>query len=210
MDIIVDLPALRILLITIIILSVLIEIKTGGTGLGALLGITAAAVFWGSGYIRGLVNIYHIALFLGGILFIIIEVFTPATGIFAALGIVMMLYSIILGLGGDIGAVYMLAGSLIIAVFLFILIVKKLPSSIFWQKIILKDSSSSAEGYISSTDRSFLLNKEGVVLTELRPAGTILIEGSPVDAVSEGSYISRGESVRIIKTEGNRIIVRKV
>ncbi|MDQ0204257.1 NfeD family protein [Pectinatus haikarae] len=210
MDIIVDLPALRILLITIIILSVLIEIKTGGTGFGALLGITAAAVFWGSGYISGLVNIYHIALFLGGILFIIIEVFTPATGIFAALGIVMMLYSIILGLGGDIGAVYMLAGSLIIAVFLFILIVKKLPSSIFWQKMILKDSSSSAKGYISSTDRSFLLNKEGVVLTELRPAGTILIDGSPIDAVSEGSYISRGERVRIIKTEGNRIIVRQV
>ncbi|TCS77808.1 NfeD family protein [Pectinatus cerevisiiphilus] len=210
MDIIVDLPALKMLLIAIIFLSVLIEIKTGGTGLGAFLGIIAAAVFWGSGYIKGLVNIYHIALFLGGILFIIIELVTPATGIFAALGIVMMLYSIILGLGGNIDAVYMLIGALVIAIVLFAFIVKKLPSSRLWQKVILKDSSTEDRGYTSSTDNSSLLHKEGTVLTELRPAGTILIDGSPIDAISEGAYIDKGKKIRIIKIEGNRIIVREV
>ncbi len=210
MDVAVDLPVLKMLLIAIIFLSVLIEIKTGGAGLGALLGIIAAAVFWGTSYVKGLVSIYYIALFLGGILFIIIEAVAPVTGIFAAIGIVMMLYSIILALGGNLSAVYMLLGSLVIAILIFAIIVKKLPSSRLWQRVLLKDSSTSARGYTSSSDNSALINKEGIVTTELRPSGTILINDSPIDVVSEGSYISKGEKVRIVKIEGSRIIVRKI
>ncbi|WP_196599666.1 NfeD family protein [Pectinatus frisingensis] len=210
MNIIVDLPALKILLIAIIFLSILIEIKTGGTGIGALLGMIAAAIFWGSSYINGLVNIYHIALFLGGILFIVIEAVTPVTGVFAALGIVMMLYSVILALGGNLNAIYMLLGALVIAVAVFALIVKYLPASQLWQKMILKDMSTKERGYISSIDHSSLLNKTGIVLTKLRPSGTIIVAGTPIDAVSEGAYIDEGQTVRIIKIEGSRIIVRKI
>lgn len=210
MDVAVDLPVLKMLLVSIIFLSVLIEIKTGGAGIGALLGVIAAAVFWGTSYVKGLVSIYYIALFLGGILFIIIEAVAPVTGIFAAIGIVMMLYSIILALGGNLSAVYMLLGSLVISILIFAIIVKKLPSSKLWQKVLLKDSSTSDRGYTSSSDNSALINKEGIVTTELRPSGTILIDDSPIDVVSEGSYISKGEKVRIVKIEGSRIIVRKI
>lgn len=206
----IDLSALKMLLVAIIFLSVLIEIKSGGTGIGAALGLIAAAVFFGSGYIKGLVSIYHIALFLGGILFIIIEIAVPTIGLFAALGVIMMLYSIILALGGDLNAVYMLVGSLILSVVFFALIVKKLPSSRLWQKIILKDSSTKEKGYISSFDTSSLLDKEGIVFTELRPAGTVLIDNSPVDAVSEGTFIEKGKKIKIVKTEGSRIIVREL
>ncbi|WP_196592779.1 NfeD family protein [Pectinatus sottacetonis] len=210
MGIAVGLPALKIILLAIIFLSILIEVKTGGSGFGALLGMIAAAIFWGSSYINGLVNIYHIALFLGGILFIIVELFTPATGIFAALGIVMMLYSIILALGGNLSAVYMLLGSFIIAIIIFIFIIKKLPASKLWSKIILVNSSTEEKGYISNIDNSSLLHKEGIVITELRPSGTALIDGTPVDVISEGSYIKKGEKIHVIQTTGGRVIVRKI
>ena len=57
MDFIVDIGALQVLLLTVMFLSVMVEIKTGGMGIGVLLGIVAAGVFWGSQYTRGLVEL---------------------------------------------------------------------------------------------------------------------------------------------------------
>ena len=70
-------PLLQVLLITIIFLSVLVEIKTGGMGAGILLGIVAAGVFFGSQYVKGLVSVFHIAVFLGGVLCIVVEMLMP-------------------------------------------------------------------------------------------------------------------------------------
>lgn len=210
MDFIIDSSMVQSLLLVVIFLSILVEIKTGGTGVGALLGLIAAAVFWGSSYVKGLVSLYQIAIFIVGVIFIIIEILTPTVGLLAGIGVVAIFYSLILAMGGDINAIYMMAISLIIAIIIFAIIIKKLPSSKLWKKIILTNTSSTEQGYVSSVDYSQYLNKEGIVLTELRPSGSVEIDGVPVDVVSEGKFISKGEKVRVVKIEGMRIIVRKV
>ena len=210
MDFIIDSSMVQALLLIVIFLSILVEIKTGGTGVGALLGLIAAAVFWGSSYVKGLVSLYQIALFIGGVIFIIIEILTPTIGLLAGIGVVAILYSLILAMGGDINAIYMMAISLVIAIIIFAVILKKLPSSRLWKKLILTNTSSTEQGYVSSMDYSKYLNKEGVVLSELRPSGSVEINGVPVDVVSEGKFISKGEKVRVVKIEGVRIIVRRV
>lgn len=210
MDFIIDSSMVQSLLLVVIFLSILVEIKTGGTGVGALLGLIAAAVFWGSSYVKGLVSLYQIAIFIVGVIFIIIEILTPTVGLLAGIGVVAIFYSLILAMGGDINAIYMMAISLVIAIIIFAIIIKKLPSSKLWKKIILTNTSSTEQGYVSSVDYSQYLNKEGIVLTELRPSGSVEIDGVPVDVVSEGKFISKGEKVRVVKIEGMRIIVRKV
>ena len=142
--------------------------------------------------------------------FIIIEILTPTVGLLAGIGVVAIFYSLILAMGGDINAIYMMAISLVIAIIIFAIIIKKLPSSKLWKKIILTNTSSTEQGYVSSVDYSQYLNKEGIVLTELRPSGSVEIDGVPVDVVSEGKFISKGEKVRVVKIEGMRIIVRKI
>lgn len=84
-------PLLQVLLITIIFLSVLVEIKTGGMGAGILLGIVAAGVFFGSQYVKGLVSVFHIAVFLGGVLCIVVEMLMPTVGLLAGAGVAAML-----------------------------------------------------------------------------------------------------------------------
>lgn len=209
MDFIIDSSMVQALLLVVIFLSILVEIKTGGTGVGALFGLIAAAVFWGSSYVKGLVSLYQIALFIGGVIFIIIEILTPTIGLLAGIGVVAILYSLILAMGGDINAIYMMAISLVISIVIFAVILKKLPSSRLWKKLILTNTSSTEQGYVSSMDYSKYLNKEGVVLSELRPSGSVEIDGVPVDVVSEGKFISKGEKVRVVKIEGVRIIVRR-
>ncbi len=210
MDFIIDSQVIQTLLLIVIFLSILVEIKTGGTGIGALLGIIAAAVFWGSSYVKGLVSLYQIAIFIVGIIFIIVEILTPTVGILAAVGIVAILYSLVLAMGGDINAIYMMVLALVVSIIIFVIIIKKLPSSKLWQKVVLTNTSSSEKGYVSAVDYSRYLHKEGIVLSELRPSGTAKIDGDLLDVISEGSFIGKGEKIRVIKVEGVRIIVRKI
>ncbi len=210
MDFIIDSQVVQTLLLIVIFLAILVEVKTGGTGIGALLGLVAAAVFWGSGYVKGLVSFYEIAMFIIGVIFVIVEILTPTVGIFAGVGIAAILYSLILAMGGDINAMYMMAAALVVSVVIFAVIIKKLPTSRLWNKLVLKNASTATEGYVSTVDYSPYLGKEGTALSELRPSGTADIGGSPVDVISEGSFITKGSRIRVVKVEGVRIIVRKV
>ena len=209
MDFIVDIGALQVLLLTVMFLSVMVEIKTGGMGIGVLLGIVAAGVFWGSQYTRGLVELYHIAVFLAGVLMIIVEILLPTVGLLAGLGVAAMLYSIVLALGGDIGALAALGIALIISVAAFMQIVSRLPSSKLWNKMVLRTSSREEAGYVSAAQQSELVGKTGEVLTELRPSGTVRIDGRPVDVISEGAFIQKGAQVVVLSVNGSRIVVRE-
>ena len=210
MNLVVDNSVLQVLLLAVMFLSIMVEIKTGGLGVGVLLGIVAAAVFWGSQYTRGLVEIYHIAVFLVGVLMIIVEILLPTVGLLAGLGVAAMLYSIVLALGGDIGALAALGIALVIAVGLFLLIVSRLPSSRLWNKIVLQKSSRTEEGYVSAAERTELVGKTGEVLTELRPSGTARIDGRPVDVISEGAFIQKGKSIVVLSVNGSRVVVREM
>ena len=204
------LPILQILLLAVIFLSVLIEIKTGGMGGGALLGLVAAGVFFGSQYIQGLISLYHIGIFLVGILFIAGEVLMPTVGILGAIGVATLFYSLVLSLGGDINAVYAMLMAAVLAIIIFVIILKKLPSSVLWKKIVLRDTSSTEKGYVTAAEHNELIGRKARVLTDVRPAGSILLDGIPIDVVSEGDYIEKGTKVEIVSVNGARVVVRRM
>ena len=206
---VVDMPVVQVLLAAVMVLSILVEIKTGGMGAGILLGIVAAAVFWGSQYVKGLVELYHIAIFLVGILCIVAELLLPTVGLLAGLGVAAMIYSMVLAMGGDMNAVYALLIAFVLAIAVFLLIVKKLPSSRLWEKVVLHDKATEQRGYVSTEPKQHLLGKTGVVLTELRPSGTVLVEGEQADVVSEGAFVAKGEFVEVISVHGSRVVVRR-
>ncbi len=53
-----------------------------------------------------------------------------------------------------------------------------------------------------------LVHRDGVALTQLRPSGTALIDGRRVDVVSEGQLIEKGSRIKVVATEGLRVVVR--
>lgn len=59
-------------------------------------------------------------------------------------------------------------------------------------------------------ERPELVNREGQALTSLRPSGLALIEGERVDVVTEGSFVEKGRPVRVVATEGMRVVVNEV
>ena len=58
--------------------------------------------------------------------------------------------------------------------------------------------------------RDDLLGKEGVAVTDLRPAGTARIGDERVDVVTEGEYVAQGSPVRVLRSEGYRHVVAMV
>lgn len=70
-------------------------------------------------------------------------------------------------------------------------------------------STSSQEGYQASLFDTEVIGEKGKALTNLKPAGHIVIGDQRYQAVSEGAYIRKGEAVIVLRGEGARLIVRK-
>jgi membrane-bound serine protease (ClpP class) len=203
-------PVVKSALIGIIILAVMTEIKTAGTGVAATIGLAATLLFFATQWMTGLATWVEVLLFLAGLVLIVFEMFVPGFGFFGMGGAACILLSIFLTLGGGLSAMNIMAGGIVAAVVAFLLILKYLPSSRLWNKLVLKDAEKTEVGYTSSDDLTRLIGKEGTVLTLLRPAGTVDIEGQVLDVVSEGRYINPGTRVKVLSVQGNRIVVRPV
>ena len=77
-------------------------------------------------------------------------------------------------------------------------------------ELILGERQENCDGYTSVIDKSKFLGKEGVCTTDLRPAGTVIVDGEPLDVVTEGSFVKAGDKVKVINVDGSRILVRPV
>ena len=58
-------------------------------------------------------------------------------------------------------------------------------------------------------DFTDLINQTGTTYTDLRPSGKATIGDQRINVVTEGSYIEKDNSVKVIEVEGNRVVVRK-
>ena len=75
--------------------------------------------------------------------------------------------------------------------------------------IVLQEELKAEKGYLSTSDLEYLVGKEGIAATDLRPAGKCDIEGIIFDVRSEGKYIAKGQMVRIIRIQGNALIIKE-
>ena len=70
-------------------------------------------------------------------------------------------------------------------------------------------ANQDQEGFIASSYNKTLIGKIGTAESDLKPSGHVLIQGKREQAVSQGTYIKKGEKVIVVTGEGARLIVRK-
>lgn len=201
---------MNVLLLAVVFIAILTEIKTAGMGVGAIIGLVGAGIFFYAQSQSGTVGWWEIGLFLLGTLFLLMEILFTGVGLFAVLGISSIFVSLIWAMGGDIDAVKVLLAGLVLAVIAFAFIATKLPSSKLWERVVLRETESAEAGYNSVDDYGMLVGKEGVVTAELRPSGKVEIDGKVYDVVSTGAYIEEGERVVVAEAVGMRIVVHRV
>ena len=69
-------------------------------------------------------------------------------------------------------------------------------------------SENNQEGFVASTYNRSSIGKEGIVITDLKPGGFILIDGKKEAAISQSGYITKGQKVLVIDGEGESLIVK--
>lgn len=152
--------------------------------------------------------ILAIGLFITGFILIGVEMITPglhAPGIIgtACLVVAVFLISDTFEEGAIVTIIVLALLGIMLAVILGLLSKGRLKSP-----IILKEEQNKDKGYISSSDLNYLLGKEGIALTDLRPSGTGNFEGIDFDVISEGKYISKDTKLVIYKVQGSKLIVK--
>ncbi len=203
-------PALSSILLTLGFAGIVIEFLTPGWGVPGSVGVLSLALFFGGRMVVGLAGWGIIFLFLIGILLLAMEIFVvPGFGVAGVSGIAVTLFSIGMTYADKQQAVASILISLIMTVVLIGIMLRYLPKTKTWGRIILSTKLDTSSGYIAQPTLTDLLGKTGKTITPLRPAGTIEIDDNRVDAVTEGGFIGVDESVRVVKVEGSRIVVRK-
>lgn len=158
-------------------------------------------------------NLPVVICFIIGVGLLVAEVFMPGFGVAGISGIVLEVISIIL--------TYLKYGGLA-ALGLTIVILAMIGISISFSlrsvtkgrlsksPIILKQSETSAEGYIATADMDVFTNREGVTTTALRPTGIAEFDGVRLNVVSEGDFIPKATPVRVTRVDGMNVVVRRM
>ena len=76
--------------------------------------------------------------------------------------------------------------------------------------IILDTDVKAEDSHLNSSDLEYLVHREGVAVTDLRPAGRGNFDGIDLDISSDGSYIERGTPVVIDRVSEKRLIVKRL
>jgi membrane-bound serine protease (ClpP class) len=211
-------PLVSPLLLSLGVLGLVLEIKTGAFGLGGLLSLASLGLFFGSSFVLGLAGWEEILLLGLGMIALAVEVLVlPGFGVAGILGLVAIGAAIVLAMiggspsGGDVvQALAVLAASLVITAAVIFAWLRHLPNSGRFGGLFLRGGMAQADGYISALPRSDLVGQDGVAVTDLRPAGTARIGTERLDVVTEGGYVSQGSAVRVVRSDGYRHVVRSV
>ncbi|MFJ8067778.1 nodulation protein NfeD [Peribacillus sp. NPDC096447] len=203
-------PIVVPILLTIAGIGIVMELFSPGFGIPGVIGITSLVLFFYGHLVAGITGYESLAMFIIGVILVLIEFFIPG-GIIGLLGFTAIVGSLFLATGDPVHMTISLLIAVTVSILVFILLVKVFGKQMkFFRKMILTDATKTEQGYVSNPNRLDLLGVEGKALTDLRPSGTALVKEERVDVVTEGSFISKGSSIVIVKVEGSRVVVREI
>lgn len=153
-----------------------------------------------------------ILLSVGAILFTI-ELFLPGFGFFGISGILFLIGGVVSRVfhGATIDSIV----GLIILIFLFItliicIILWSANHGLISKTPLIEKETAVPVNYNINQEYKKLLNKEGVITSDCRPVGTIMIGETEYEVFSATKYIDKGEFAKVVKVEGDKITVKKL
>jgi len=210
------------LLMTLGGLGILIGFYTGSP-LALIVGVSCMAIFFLGHTIVHLAGWEEVLLFMVGFGLLLVEIFLfPGFGIPGIVGLICILLSLIMAMveapvqvsweTGDLGLSLTLVSIAFCGTFAVLtLFIKLAPYTNTGRRFVLATAVDAETGFLApSSEWAGYLGKQGVLLSDCRPAGKARIEGEKVDVVSDGDFMKKGTAVEVIQVEGSRVVVRQV
>ncbi len=201
------------------------ELRSPGFGIPGIVGITALALVFMGQYAAGLADYTELLLIVLGIVLLAVELFvTPGLGLMGIAGVTAIAAGMVLSLQGFVlpkpsmpwqaelfvrNIIKVLAafiGSFVIAMGFLRYIFPRVGAVISGPYLAARLEGHSSDGARTPV---VAVGDEGTVTTPLRPAGKARIGGMVIDVVAESEYVDSGETVRVVKKPGSRIVVAR-
>lgn len=227
-------PSISSLLLMVLMVSIYIELSSGGFGLAGAVGLISLFLVLLSSFALEAIHWLEPILLLFGLFLIALELFFfPTLGILGVVGAIFALVGLagmmLPGLehvsyegdGINVAGQYVLSRLTWLAIaFLAALAIIGVLSRFMWpkiglvKKIVLTDDMRSQAGLHGSLPPSKLtalpkVGESAIVVSALRPAGKIQIGDDVYDAVSTGSFLLEGTQVTVVRIEGQKILVEE-
>lgn len=155
------------------------------------------------------ITVLTLLLLIIGFGLVFLEMHIPGLGIPGILGAICLILAVALTAQNFAEGLVMTLGILAVLGIMLGIVLTFFTKGRFFKPLILPDVQRKEHGYISSSDLDYLLGKKGITLTDLRPSGSIDIDGVKFDVISDGEYISSGTKVEIFKVSGVKLLVKK-
>ena len=215
-----------------------LEMQAPGFGLPGIISVAAFSLFFFGHYVAGSLvgqeTVVAAAIFIIGIIFIILEIMVfPGTILPGLIGLVCVMIALVYTMSGwempvsplpsegtapagfDFNlATYALglrnfAIGIIGAAIMILTAARYLPQTAPFRHMLL---SATAGGTLESTpamtaSRSVQAGDQGRTISALRPCGTVQFGDLRLEAIIESGYLQSGTDVRIREVQGARIIV---
>ena len=210
------------------ILGAYLEFKIPGVTWPGIISAICFALFFLGHYLAGLAGWEVVALFIVGLVLVLIEVlfFAHSTIVFGVLGVFLIIASLLWTMvdrypqqpflpTGRMLAVPLLNMfiALVGSVIVISLLARYLPGTSFYRRFALIDSSPPGPS-LAAAPRQFATTlalapgTPGTAITVLRPSGKARFADHIIDVVTEGEFIAPRTPVTVIQTDGMRVVVK--
>jgi membrane-bound serine protease (ClpP class) len=210
------------------IIGAYLEFKIPGASLPGIFSAVCFALFFLGHYLAGLAGWEVVALFVLGIVLVLIEIlfFAHSTIVFGVAGVFLILASLLWAMidrypgqtffpTGRMLAIPLLnlfiaiAASVVAITFL----ARFLPRTSFYRRFALMTSNPPGPSLAGmprefATPLALMPGMQGIALTVLRPSGKARFADHVVDVVTEGEFIAPQTPITVIQTDGMRVVVK--
>jgi membrane-bound serine protease (ClpP class) len=221
--------ALAPLLLLLGIICAYLEFKMPGVSMPGIIAAICFALFFAGHYLAGLAGWEVAALFVLGIIFVVVEIlfFAHSTIVFGVIGVFLILASILWAMidrypgetffpTGDMLAVPLrnLFITLVAAVVVIIALARYLPKTSVYRRFALMTTNPPGPS-LAGVPREFAtaldvaLGMEGTAQTTLRPSGKARFADHIVDVVTDGEFIAAETPIMVTQKDGMRVVVKQ-
>lgn len=227
-------PLVTGLLFVIGLVALYIEFSAPGLGLGGLIAGLCFALFFWSRFLGGTAGWLEVILFVAGVVFLAVEVFVlPGFGIAGLTGLLLVFVSVLMAsqhfvipqtalqLTTSLNSIMVLAASGVTFVVVAAVLSRYFQMLPVVRSLVLETPGAYAAAADPKTGKARVafdpqlrfpiqVGDWGVADCPLRPAGKARFGEHYVDVVTDGLFVDKGRTVRVLDVSGNRVLVREV
>jgi len=210
------------------ILGAYLEFKIPGATWPGVISAICFALFFLGHYLAGFAGWEVVALFILGMVLVLIEIlfFAHSTIVFGVLGAFLILASLFWTMidrypqqpffptGRQLAIPLLnMFVALVGSVIAIALLARYLPRTSFYRRFALMDSNPPGPSLAGAprqfaTALALVPGTQGTAITVLRPSGKARFSDHVVDVVTEGEFITPKTPVTVIQTDGMRVVVK--